>query len=69
MASNLWNCPVAEVDHTGNPQQPTKPLIRLRVDYAGGFESLSVQRYVPEPCYDAKNFFERLSYLYKCESL
>lgn len=28
----------AERERLGNPQQPEKPLLRLRVDYSGGFE-------------------------------
>ncbi|XP_077197594.1 double-strand break repair protein MRE11 [Paroedura picta] len=35
----------AERARLGNPQQPEKPLIRLRVDYSGGFEPFSVVRF------------------------
>ncbi|NXD11920.1 MRE11 protein, partial [Nothocercus nigrocapillus] len=35
----------AERDRLGNPRQPEKPLIRLRVDYTGGFEPFSVHRF------------------------
>ncbi|KAK6171195.1 hypothetical protein SNE40_019436 [Patella caerulea] len=35
----------AEAEHTGNSKQPDKPLIRIRVDYAGGFEPFSVYRF------------------------
>lgn len=35
----------AERERLGNPQQPEKPLIRLRVDYSGGFEPFSVVRF------------------------
>ncbi|KAM4682451.1 double-strand break repair protein MRE11 isoform 4-T5 [Amazona ochrocephala] len=35
----------AERERLGNPRQPGKPLIRLRVDYAGGFEPFSVHRF------------------------
>ncbi|XP_050188305.1 double-strand break repair protein MRE11 isoform X2 [Myiozetetes cayanensis] len=35
----------AERERLGNPRQPEKPLIRLRVDYAGGFEPFSVHRF------------------------
>ncbi|XP_050394505.1 double-strand break repair protein MRE11 [Patella vulgata] len=35
----------AEAEHTGNAKQPDKPLIRIRVDYAGGFEPFSVYRF------------------------
>ncbi|XP_064144900.1 double-strand break repair protein MRE11 isoform X2 [Loxodonta africana] len=35
----------AERERLGNPQQPEKPLIRLRVDYSGGFEPFSVLRF------------------------
>ena len=30
-------------EHTGNPKQPEKPLIRLRIDYTG-FEPFSIYR-------------------------
>lgn len=35
----------AERERLGNPQQPDRPLIRLRVDYSGGFEPFSVLRF------------------------
>uniref|UniRef100_A0A6I8NKD9 Double-strand break repair protein n=1 Tax=Ornithorhynchus anatinus TaxID=9258 RepID=A0A6I8NKD9_ORNAN len=35
----------AERERLGNPQRPEKPLIRLRVDYSGGFEPFSVLRF------------------------
>lgn len=35
----------AERERLGNPQQPEKPLIRLRVDYSGGFEPFNVLRF------------------------
>ncbi|XP_027705211.1 double-strand break repair protein MRE11 [Vombatus ursinus] len=35
----------AERERLGNPRQPEKPLIRLRVDYTGGFEPFSVLRF------------------------
>ncbi|XP_057255814.1 double-strand break repair protein MRE11 isoform X2 [Pezoporus wallicus] len=35
----------AERERLGNPRQPGKPLIRLRVDYAGGFEPFNVHRF------------------------
>lgn len=35
----------AERDRLGNSQQPEKPLIRLRVDYSGGFEPFNVLRF------------------------
>ncbi|XP_060090909.1 double-strand break repair protein MRE11 [Heteronotia binoei] len=35
----------AERARLGNPRQPEKPLIRLRVDYSGGFEPFSVVRF------------------------
>ncbi|XP_058716492.1 double-strand break repair protein MRE11 isoform X2 [Poecile atricapillus] len=35
----------AERERLGNPRQPEKPIIRLRVDYAGGFEPFSVHRF------------------------
>ncbi|XP_030056059.1 double-strand break repair protein MRE11 [Microcaecilia unicolor] len=35
----------AERERLGNSQQPDKPLIRLRVDYSGGFEPFSVLRF------------------------
>lgn len=35
----------AERERLGNPLQPEKPLIRLRVDYSGGFEPFNVLRF------------------------
>ncbi|XP_051481701.1 double-strand break repair protein MRE11 isoform X2 [Apus apus] len=35
----------ADRERLGNPRQPEKPLIRLRVDYTGGFEPFSVHRF------------------------
>ncbi|XP_065534820.1 double-strand break repair protein MRE11 isoform X2 [Lathamus discolor] len=35
----------AERERLGNPRQPGKPLIRLRVDYAGGFEPFNIHRF------------------------
>ncbi|XP_054241296.1 double-strand break repair protein MRE11 [Indicator indicator] len=35
----------AERERLLNPRQPEKPLIRLQVDYAGGFEPFSVHRF------------------------
>uniref|UniRef100_A0ABM5FWD1 Double-strand break repair protein n=1 Tax=Pogona vitticeps TaxID=103695 RepID=A0ABM5FWD1_9SAUR len=35
----------AERERLGNTRQPEKPLIRLRVDYSGGFEPFSVVRF------------------------
>ncbi|KAM7085647.1 double-strand break repair protein MRE11 isoform 1-T1 [Molossus nigricans] len=35
----------AERERLGNSQQPDKPLIRLRVDYSGGFEPFNVLRF------------------------
>ncbi|KAH0625189.1 hypothetical protein JD844_033410 [Phrynosoma platyrhinos] len=35
----------SERERLGNPQQPEKPLIRLRVDYSGGFEPFSIVRF------------------------
>lgn len=35
----------AERERLGNPRQPDKPLIRLRVDYSGGFEPFNVLRF------------------------
>uniref|UniRef100_A0A8C7ADS8 Double-strand break repair protein n=1 Tax=Neovison vison TaxID=452646 RepID=A0A8C7ADS8_NEOVI len=35
----------AERERLGNPGQPEKPIIRLRVDYSGGFEPFSVLRF------------------------
>uniref|UniRef100_A0A8C5RRB7 Double-strand break repair protein n=1 Tax=Laticauda laticaudata TaxID=8630 RepID=A0A8C5RRB7_LATLA len=35
----------AERQRLGNPKQPEKPLIRLRVDYSGGFEPFNMVRF------------------------
>ncbi|XP_062983203.1 double-strand break repair protein MRE11 [Elgaria multicarinata webbii] len=35
----------SERERLGNPRQPEKPLIRLRVDYSGGFEPFSAVRF------------------------
>uniref|UniRef100_A0AAR2IZ15 Double-strand break repair protein MRE11 n=1 Tax=Pygocentrus nattereri TaxID=42514 RepID=A0AAR2IZ15_PYGNA len=35
----------AERDRLGNPLMPEKPLIRLRVDYSGGFEPFTTMRF------------------------
>ncbi|XP_033738738.1 double-strand break repair protein MRE11-like [Pecten maximus] len=35
----------AESEHSGNGKQPDKPLIRLRIDYSGGFEPFSAHRF------------------------
>ncbi|XP_062052874.1 double-strand break repair protein MRE11 isoform X2 [Lepus europaeus] len=35
----------AERERLGNSRQPEKPLIRLRVDYSGGFEPFNVHRF------------------------
>lgn len=35
----------AERERLGNSRQPAKPLIRLRVDYSGGFEPFNVLRF------------------------
>ncbi|MCI4390479.1 hypothetical protein PGIGA_G00123110 [Pangasianodon gigas] len=35
----------AERERLGNPLTPDKPLIRLRVDYSGGFESFNMMRF------------------------
>ncbi|XP_051521614.1 double-strand break repair protein MRE11 isoform X2 [Myxocyprinus asiaticus] len=35
----------AERERLGNPQTPEKPLIRLRVDYSGGFEVFNTMRF------------------------
>ncbi|KAL5018607.1 hypothetical protein ScPMuIL_004329 [Solemya velum] len=32
-------------EHTGNRKQPSKPLIRLRIDYSGGFETFNSTRF------------------------
>ncbi|XP_069746910.1 double-strand break repair protein MRE11 isoform X2 [Narcine bancroftii] len=36
---------IAERERIGNPRQPEKPLIRLRVDYSGGFEPFNTLRF------------------------
>ncbi|XP_068122926.1 double-strand break repair protein MRE11 [Hyperolius riggenbachi] len=36
---------IAERERLGNPRQPDKPLIRLRVDYTGGFEPFNTLRF------------------------
>ncbi|XP_028656339.1 double-strand break repair protein MRE11 [Erpetoichthys calabaricus] len=36
---------LAEQERLGNPQQPDKPLIRLRVDYSGGYEPFNALRF------------------------
>ncbi|MGH0158003.1 UNVERIFIED_CONTAM: hypothetical protein FKN15_034665 [Acipenser sinensis] len=36
---------IAERERLGNPLQPEKPLIRLRVDYSGGFEPFNALRF------------------------
>ena len=33
------------LEHSGNRRQPDKPLVRLRIDYSGGFEPFSGYRY------------------------
>ena len=35
---------VTAQEHSGNPKQPDKPLIRLRIDYSEGFEPFSTYR-------------------------
>ncbi|KAM9390299.1 double-strand break repair protein MRE11 [Phaethornis superciliosus] len=35
----------ADRERLGNPRRPEKPLVRLRVDYTGGFEPFSVHRF------------------------
>ncbi|XP_057363089.1 double-strand break repair protein MRE11 isoform X4 [Manis pentadactyla] len=35
----------AERERLGNTRQPEKPLIRLRVDYSGGFEPFNIHRF------------------------
>ncbi|XP_006018710.1 double-strand break repair protein MRE11, partial [Alligator sinensis] len=35
----------SEMERLGSPRQPEKPLIRLRVDYTGGFEPFNVHRF------------------------
>ncbi|XP_074840372.1 double-strand break repair protein MRE11 isoform X2 [Carettochelys insculpta] len=44
----------AERERLGNPRQPEKPLIRLRVDYSGGFEPFSIHRF-------SQKFMERIA--------
>ncbi|GCC22354.1 double-strand break repair protein MRE11 isoform X1 [Chiloscyllium punctatum] len=44
----------AERERIGNPRQPEKPLIRLRVDYSGGFEPFSTLRF-------SQKFVERVA--------
>lgn len=34
-----------ELEASGHPRQPKEPLIRLRIDHSGGFESFSAQRF------------------------
>ncbi|XP_078077921.1 double-strand break repair protein MRE11 [Mustelus asterias] len=45
---------VAERERLGNPRQPEKPLIRLRVDYSGGFEPFNTLRF-------SQKFVERVA--------
>lgn len=45
---------VAERERIGNPHQPEKPLIRLRVDYSGGFEPFNTLRF-------SQRFVERVA--------
>ncbi|XP_051882523.1 LOW QUALITY PROTEIN: double-strand break repair protein MRE11 [Pristis pectinata] len=45
---------VAERERIGNPRQPEKPLIRLRVDYSGGFEPFNTLRF-------SQRFVERVA--------
>ncbi|XP_067842456.1 double-strand break repair protein MRE11 isoform X2 [Heptranchias perlo] len=45
---------VAERERIGNPRQPEKPLIRLRVDYSGGFEPFNTLRF-------SQKFVERVA--------
>ncbi|XP_072332518.1 double-strand break repair protein MRE11 [Scyliorhinus torazame] len=45
---------VAERERLGNPRQPEKPLIRMRVDYSGGFEPFSTLRF-------SQKFVERVA--------
>ncbi|XP_061182203.1 double-strand break repair protein MRE11-like [Saccostrea echinata] len=35
----------ASLEHSGNRRQPDKPLVRLRIDYSGGFEPFSGYRF------------------------
>ncbi|XP_006834001.1 PREDICTED: double-strand break repair protein MRE11A [Chrysochloris asiatica] len=44
----------AERERLGNSRQPEKPLIRLRVDYSGGFEPFNVLRF-------SQKFVERVA--------
>ncbi|XP_062843975.1 double-strand break repair protein MRE11 [Trichomycterus rosablanca] len=44
----------AERERLGNPLTPEKPLIRLRVDYSGGFESFNTMRF-------SQKFVERVA--------
>ncbi|XP_063061928.1 double-strand break repair protein MRE11 [Engraulis encrasicolus] len=44
----------AEQERVGNPQMPEKPLIRLRVDYSGGFEMFNSSRF-------SQKFVERVA--------
>ncbi|XP_062409296.1 double-strand break repair protein MRE11 isoform X1 [Sardina pilchardus] len=44
----------AERERLGNPQMPEKPLIRLRVDYSGGFEVFNGTRF-------SQRFVERVA--------
>jgi len=37
---------LTERDRVGYPKRPDKPLIRLRVNYSGGFELFSTHRFV-----------------------
>ncbi|XP_033100240.1 double-strand break repair protein MRE11-like isoform X2 [Anneissia japonica] len=32
-------------EHTGHPKQPKKPLIRLKIDYSGGYEVINITRF------------------------
>ncbi|XP_048389504.1 double-strand break repair protein MRE11 isoform X2 [Stegostoma tigrinum] len=45
---------VAERERIGNSRQPEKPLIRLRVDYSGGFEPFNTLRF-------SQKFVERVA--------
>ncbi|XP_067890112.1 double-strand break repair protein MRE11 [Heterodontus francisci] len=45
---------IAERERIGNPRQPEKPLIRLRVDYSGGFEPFNTLRF-------SQKFVERVA--------
>lgn len=35
---------LSALEHSGNRRQPDKPLVRLRIDYTGGFEPFSGYR-------------------------